>query len=126
MNDIRNHPTKENWRLVTVDLAIGKEEEVRILDDMDEYLTNEDRIIRVKIPLPLSFFDPVEINIAVHEDLVKPLAGDVTEVEIPVEVEGTKVVIKENVSKRMVDQGKGVLISFLKRVVEHLEPKEEK
>jgi hypothetical protein len=126
MNDIINHPDRENWRLVLVDLVVGKDEEARVLDHMDKYLSEDDRIVRVKIPLPLSFFDPVEINITVHEDLVKSLAGDITEVEVPVKIEGTKVVVKENISKRIVDQGRGVLVGFLKRVAEHLEPKEEK
>jgi len=96
--------------------------EVWFLDD-DEINDEQSRIFRISLPVPKKFFEPVKVNIEVNKELVQGVCGDMTEVQIPVSVEGeTKgFTVTENLTNNIKKKKDGLLLGFLKRTVEFLE-----
>jgi len=103
---------------VECDLILSYDSMCCFVVDEDYEMEYEDKVIKVACTLPGDFFEPLQINVKVPEELMAGIEGQVQEVQIPISIddESQNIIIKESVIK-----GNGFfrsgIIGMLKRAI---------
>jgi len=99
---------------------------VGLCSNDDEICDNNERLVRICMDLPMSFFEPIWINVEVPKELIAPMNGSVSSIAAPVMLDEDKhdIVIKESVQSTN-SFLRGGILCMLKRAVEYLEKEDE-
>jgi hypothetical protein len=123
VNQITGDGGNPNYACVDLVLKKGSRETgyCFIAEDDEDEIDRDSRVVRINIPLPADFFEPLKVTISANEELTNGLVGSIQSVTVPVEVGGNvgDMIVETTVSESKVNGG--ILLAMLRRAVSFLE-----